>query len=180
MRRDRVAGPPARRPVASVPAGAHALLAGRPSTSSSSPSPASAHVADAGRAGAAGVAVLVEKPPAPDAAGAAALAALDPPWVGFNRRFDPGAPRAHAVPTTDRSTSHLEIRYRRQSWGAHAVHDDALPDLGPHLVDWARWLTGSEVHEVIDARDAPRAGVVTLAPRAGRRPHRGRGRPPAP
>jgi predicted dehydrogenase len=25
------------------------------------------------------------------------------------------------------------------------VHDDALLDLGPHLVDLARWLTGSEV-----------------------------------
>ena len=28
-----------------------------------------------------------------------------------------------------------EIAYRRGGWGAHAVADDALLDLGPHLVD---------------------------------------------
>ncbi len=39
----------------------------------------------------------------------------------------------------------LELRYRRASWGAHTVGDEALLDLGPHLVDLTRWLTGDEV-----------------------------------
>jgi predicted dehydrogenase len=42
----------------------------------------------------------------------------------------------------------LEISYRRGGWGAHTVRDDALTDLGPHLVDMARWLTGADVTEV--------------------------------
>ena len=114
-------------------------------------SPATAHVADAERAGAAGVATLVEKPPAPDATGAAALAALTPPpFVGFNRRFDAGARAVRrAVPAGGPVELRLEISYRRRSWGAHAVHDDALLDLGPHLVDWARWLSAREVVEVV-------------------------------
>jgi predicted dehydrogenase len=109
--------------------------------------PAHLHVADTARAAAAGVAVLVEKPPAEDLGGARALAALDPaPWVGFNRRFDPGvrAVRA-AVPPDGELHLTVHISYRRRSWGAHVAHDDALLDLGPHLVDWARWLTGAEV-----------------------------------
>ena len=41
---------------------------------------------------------LVEKPPAVDAADAAGLAAISPaPWVGFNRRFDPGAAAVRAA-----------------------------------------------------------------------------------
>jgi predicted dehydrogenase len=31
------------------------------------------------------------------------------------------------------------------------VHDDALIDLGPHVIDLARWITGSEVHAVTRA-----------------------------
>jgi myo-inositol 2-dehydrogenase/D-chiro-inositol 1-dehydrogenase len=112
--------------------------------------PAAAHLADAERAAAAGVPVLVEKPPAPDATAAAALAALvPPPWVGFNRRFDPGARAVRrAVPAEGPVRLRLEIGYRRRSWGAHAVRDDALLDLGPHLVDWARWLSSCDVVEV--------------------------------
>jgi predicted dehydrogenase len=112
--------------------------------------PVGAHVGGAAAATAAGLPVLVEKPPAPDAAGAAALERLDPPpWVGFNRRFDPGVTAVGArVPAEGPLDLHLELHYRRQSWRAHAVRDDVLLDLGPHLVDLARWLTGSEVVEV--------------------------------
>ncbi|MGH9210460.1 MAG: Gfo/Idh/MocA family protein [Acidimicrobiales bacterium] len=112
--------------------------------------PAAAHLADAVVATQAGVAVLVEKPPAPDAAGAAALAALEPaPWVGFNRRFDPGAEALRQLVPADRDVDlRLEISYRRRSWGAHAVRDDALLDLGPHLVDCARWISSGDAVEV--------------------------------
>ena len=129
---------------------AAALLAGADVDAVVLASPAPAHVADAERAGAAGVAALVEKPPAPDATGAAALAALTPPpFVGFNRRFDAGARAVRrALPAGGSVDLYLEISYRRRSWGAHAVHDDALVDLGPHLVDWARWISGREVVEV--------------------------------
>lgn len=144
-------------------------------------SPAPVHVADAALAAARGKAVLVEKPPAPDAVGAAELAALAPvPWVGFNRRFDPGARAARAaVPLDGELDLRLEIHYRRQSWGAVGVHDDALADLGPHLVDWARWVTGSEPVEVRSARvDHERAEVELVLDRgravlsaAADRPH---------
>jgi predicted dehydrogenase len=39
----------------------------------------------------------------------------------------------------------LALAYRRRSWAAHVVSDEALLDLGPHLCDLARWLTRSEV-----------------------------------
>jgi predicted dehydrogenase len=110
-------------------------------------SPAAAHVEDAHAAAAAGVPALVEKPPATDAAGAADLAALTPaPVIGFNRRFDPAiAALRDRVPGEGDLVLDLVLHYRRRSWGARVVHDDALLDLGPHLVDLARWLTGSEV-----------------------------------
>lgn len=112
--------------------------------------PAHQHGADARLAAEAGVRLLVEKPPAGDAGGARALAALDPaPWVGFNRRFDPGARAVRAaVPGAGDLDVDVSIVYRRRSWGAHVAHDDALLDLGPHLVDWVRWLTGAEVLDV--------------------------------
>ena len=118
--------------------------------------PAHSHTADAAAAAAAGVPVLVEKPPAVDAAGAARLAALRPaPWVGFNRRFDPGiAALKAAVPASGRLDVRLHISYRRRSWQAHEVHDDALLDLGPHVVDLALWLSGGEATDVRDGRTA--------------------------
>ena len=126
--------------------------------------PASAHVADARRAAAAGLAVLVEKPPALDAAAAAELVALSPaPWVGFNRRFDPDAARVRrAVPPTGELEVAIGISYRRRSWRAHHVHDDALLDLGPHLVDWATWIAGSDVVEVLRADLGPEHATVEL------------------
>jgi predicted dehydrogenase len=134
--------------------------------------PAAVHLPDAERAVAAGVPVLVEKPPAADAAGSAALAALDPaPLVGFNRRFDPGA-RAVRDAVRAAHAGHLdlrlEIRYRRRSWSAHAVRDEALVDLGPHLVDWARWITSSEVVGVACPELRPERAVLDLTLERGR------------
>ncbi len=122
--------------------------------------PVDLHLHDATLASVAGIPTLVEKPPAPDLAGAQALAALSPaPWVGFNRRFDPGATALRAaLPRDEPIELRLVLRYRRASWGSVAVRDDALLDLGPHLVDRARWLTGAEPVEVQRARvDADRA-----------------------
>jgi predicted dehydrogenase len=126
--------------------------------------PAHAHVSDARRAAAAGVAVLVEKPPAVDADAASELFALSPtPWIGFNRRFDPGAVALRrAVPPTGELELGIGISYRRQSWRAHDVRDDALLDLGPHLVDWATWITGSDVVEVVRADLGPEHATVEL------------------
>lgn len=110
-------------------------------------SPVRAHVDDARAAAAARVVALVEKPPAPDRAGAAELLALRPtPHLGFNRRYDEGARAARdaARPLPDPALR-LRLHYRRTGWAPHQVRDDALLDLGPHLVDWARWITGQEV-----------------------------------
>lgn len=110
-------------------------------------SPAAAHLADATTAVAAGLAVLVEKPPAPDVAGAARLAELGRSvHVGFNRRYDAGVRAVRGrVPADGAVELSLGIRYRRASWNPHTAHDEVLDDLGPHLVDLARWLTGSDV-----------------------------------
>jgi predicted dehydrogenase len=127
-------------------------------------SPAETHVTDARIAGEAGIAVLVEKPPAPDAAGAAELADLHPPpHVGFNRRFDPAVRAVRdAVPADGDVELDLVIHYRRRSWAARSVHDDAIVDLGPHLVDLARWLTGAEVVAVTAADLRPDRATVEL------------------
>ena len=145
-------------------------------------SPVGAHLDDARALATAGVATLVEKPPAPDVAGTRALAAIAPaPWVGFNRRFDPGARRLRdAVPPHGDLDVRVAIHYRRASWRAHAVHDDALLDLGPHLVDWATWVTSSSVVSVAGATLEPDRAECTLTLTRGRahlvaecnRPHR--------
>jgi predicted dehydrogenase len=76
--------------------------------------------------------------------------------VGFNRRFDMGNRRVRAaVPVDATADLVLRIAYRRASWRAHAVRDDALLDLGPHVADLAAWLTGSPVHAVRGASVAP-------------------------
>ena len=131
------------------------------------------HLDDARAASAAGVPALLEKPPAPDAVTAAELAALPlPPWIGFNRRFDPGAARVRAqVMGREGLELHFELAYRRRSWSPVQVHDDALLDLGPHLVDWARWITAGDLddvravelrHERAVVRARTRCGVATL------------------
>jgi predicted dehydrogenase len=110
-------------------------------------SPASDHRASARLAANAGVPALVEKPPAPDAREATGIAALDPaPWIGFNRRFSGGFQDLRRG--LDRGREYeieIEMRYRRRSWRPVVVSDDALLDLGPHLVDLARWLGRTDV-----------------------------------
>lgn len=127
-------------------------------------SPVEAHVADATAAATAGLVALVEKPPASDAGGAALLAGLDPaPVLGLNRRFDVAALAARSsVDPTVPVELDLVLRYRRSGWSPVSVHDDALLDLGPHLVDWARWISGREVASVERATVSPARAVVEL------------------
>ncbi|MGH2953726.1 MAG: Gfo/Idh/MocA family protein [Solirubrobacterales bacterium] len=126
-------------------------------------SPAYAHEEAAHAASGAGLPCLVEKPPAPDASGARALAALEPaPWVGFNRRFDHGLALAGAIPAEGPLELELELRYRRAAWRALSVRDDALLDLGPHLVDLALLLTGSATAAVSAAELRPARAALEL------------------
>ncbi len=144
--------------------------------------PAAVHLDDARRAAARGLPVLVEKPPAPDRAGAAALAALDPaPYVAFNRRFDPAIAALRAATPAGAEVSVVaEIAYRRGGWSPHAVADDALLDLGPHLVDLARWITGAEVTGVLRAEVTPERAAFDLEARRRAGPHPLRHGPAAP
>ena len=131
-------------------------------------SPVDRHVADVTACVAAGLPVLVEKPPAPDVDGARALAALTPcPWLGLNRRFDLGVRRVRAaVPPAGAVQVVLQLAYRRASWRAHTVRDDALLDLGPHVIDLAAWLTRSPVRAVRDAElTTERARMVLVLDR---------------
>jgi predicted dehydrogenase len=128
-------------------------------------SPPAAHEQAAQAAALAGVGCLVEKPPAPDAAGAERLAALEPaPYVGFNRRFSLGAGLVGALPAAGRIE--LELRYRRFSWAPLAVHDPALLDLAPHLVDLALRIGLGEPESV--AARSPRPERVTIELRSRR------------
>lgn len=132
--------------------------------------PATVHLADATLAADAGVPALVEKPPAPDAATAARLAALTPsPRLGFNRRFDPRTARLREVARAAGWVDvEIVLHYRRRSWRAHTIADDALLDLGPHVIDLARWITESDVTAVTADAVTDRAAVLDLALTHGR------------
>src|SRR2546426_608765 len=105
------------------------------------------HLADARCAAEAGLPALVEKPPGLNAGEVSALQALNPPpWIAFNRRFEPGiAALKEALPCDASLHLRLELHYRRNSWKSFDMQDDVLLDLGPHLIDLARWLTDSEI-----------------------------------
>jgi myo-inositol 2-dehydrogenase / D-chiro-inositol 1-dehydrogenase len=107
--------------------------------------PADAHLADARLAASAGMPSLIEKPPAPTLAEAIELARLDPaPRLGFNRRFVPEiASLRSALPPQDPVELTLELSTR--SWDPYEATTDVLLNLGPHLVDLARWLSGAEI-----------------------------------
>jgi predicted dehydrogenase len=105
------------------------------------------HLPDARCAAEAGLPALLEKPPGLDVGEARAIYALYPsPWIGFNRRFDPAIRRFRdELPHDGEIRLELELHYRRASWKPFDMHDDALLDLGPHLIDLTRWLSGSEI-----------------------------------
>jgi len=115
------------------------------------------HVADACLAARAGLLSLVEKPPGTRPDEAAQLMALTPaPRIAFNRRFDPAVSALRrAVPAKTGIELRLELQYRRKGWNPFDMHDDALLDLGPHLIDLASWLTGERILRV-------QADVVTF------------------
>ncbi len=132
-------------------------------------SPPGEHVRQAELASRAGIPCLVEKPPALGHAGAERIAALDPPpWIGFNRRFQHGARLLGSIPAHGWLELELELRYRRAAWRAVAVDDDAVLDLGPHLVDLALMLSGSAAVRVRSAALAPRRAVIELEWERGR------------
>jgi len=129
--------------------------------------PAEAHEEVAAIAAHAGLTALVEAPPAPDAAGALRIAALSPaPWIAFNRRFDQGLQLIRSVPPGGDITMRMVLHHRRNSWRPVARGDDALLDLGPHLVDLALFLTGSLPVAVRANATRERAGLVLATTRA--------------
>jgi myo-inositol 2-dehydrogenase/D-chiro-inositol 1-dehydrogenase len=115
------------------------------------------HVADACLAAKSRLLSLVEKPPGTGPDEAAQLMALTPaPRIAFNRRFDPAVSALRrAVPAKTSIELRLELQYRRKGWDPFDMHDDALLDLGPHLIDLASWITGERIHRV-------RADVLTF------------------
>jgi predicted dehydrogenase len=106
--------------------------------------PASHHLALAEVAATVGVPSLVEKPPAADLDEARALAALDPaPLLAFNRRFLQGIELRDSIPAEGWLELDLDLRFRRDAWGAHQARDEAILDAGLHLIDLACFLTDS-------------------------------------
>jgi predicted dehydrogenase len=115
----------------------------------------------------AGLPALVEKPPAPDAAGALRIAALTPvPWIAFNRRFDQGLELVGRVPPEADVELRMVLHHRRRSWRPVTCGDDALLDLGPHLVDLALHLTGA-LPLAVRARAEPEHAGIELATSRG-------------
>jgi len=98
----------------------------------------------------AGLPSLVEKPPGVNVQEAKALQALQPvPWIAFNRRFEPGLiALKQSMPNAQGFRLRVELHYRRAAWKPFDMHDDALLDLGPHLIDLAQWLSESQVRSV--------------------------------
>ena len=108
------------------------------------------HLDDAQQAAQGHLPTLLEKPPGLDLAQAHALLNLTPqPWIAFNRRFDPEIIRIkNGIPAEGTLSMRLELHYRRKSWNPFDMSDDAILDLGPHLIDLARWLTDSKIRSV--------------------------------
>lgn len=132
--------------------------------------PVAGRLDDARLASSAGVPALVEKPPAQDADEARALAELDPqPWIGFNRRFEPGVEKLRAaLPLAGQLEIVVELICPRSGWPAHEVRDELLLDLAPHAIDLARYLAGADPARVRAAGDG-RAAELELDLRLGRR-----------
>jgi UDP-N-acetylglucosamine 3-dehydrogenase len=133
--------------------------------------PAEAHLPDARAAAAAGVPTLIEKPPAATLAEALEVARLDPaPHFAFNRRFVPELALLRSeLQRHGRVELALDMRTRPRSWRSYVAAEDVLLNLGPHLVDLARWLSGAEISSVSAAvTDASASLDVELADGRGR------------
>jgi predicted dehydrogenase len=131
--------------------------------------PLAHHVGLAEEAAAAGVRSLVEKPPAPDLATAQQLAALDPqPLLAFNRRFLQGLELRDAVPAEGWLEIDLELRFRRDDWGAHEARDEALLDAGIHLIDLATYLSNAAPIAVRRASIEPERSELEIELSRGR------------
>lgn len=127
------------------------------------------HLPLAEEAAAAGVRSLVEKPPAPDLDSAQRLAALDPePLLAFNRRFLQGEELRDAIPAEGWLEIDLELRFRRDAWGAHEARDEALLDAGIHLIDLACHLTDATPIAVRQASVQPERAELELELSRGR------------
>jgi predicted dehydrogenase len=126
--------------------------------------PPGTHETVAAAAAAAGVSCLVEKPPAGDAAGAAALAELRPaPWVGFNRRFDPGLGRMREIAIAAQATRvEIDLSIDPVRWAAIAGSPAPLLDLGPHAADLACWTTGRSPRRVCSRAPDGRSSSFVL------------------
>ncbi|MDX6388642.1 MAG: hypothetical protein QOD85_2444 [Gaiellaceae bacterium] len=124
--------------------------------------PVAVHLADARLAAEAGIPVLIEKPPARDEHDASLLASLDPaPRLAFNRRFEPelAAVRQSVQGTDSPVELSLVIRARKSSWPSYEADDDVLLNLGPHVVDLALWIAGTEPDEIRGSADGDRARI---------------------
>jgi predicted dehydrogenase len=131
--------------------------------------PLAHHLPLAEEAAAAGVRSLVEKPPAPNLAEAQRLAALDPePLLAFNRRFLQGQELRVATPDEGWLELDLELRFRREAWGAHEAHDEALLDAGIHLIDLACHLSEATPIAVRQAQIEPEQAELELELSRGR------------
>jgi predicted dehydrogenase len=125
----------------------HALIAAGGLDALVISTPTRFHLAAARCAAEARLPVLVEKPPGANVKEARALHALKPsPWIAFNRRFEPGiAQFKDRLPGDGKLHLQLDLHYRRNAWKPFDMQDDALLDLGPHLIDLARWLTQGDI-----------------------------------
>jgi myo-inositol 2-dehydrogenase / D-chiro-inositol 1-dehydrogenase len=143
--------------VPSFPSAAE-LLAARAADLLVLATPPTSHLPDARLAASAGVPTLVEKPPAPTLHETAELAALDrPPWLAFNRRFDPALrPLRELARRPGVLDLRLVLHTRPGSWRAHEVDLPVALDLGPHAVDLAFWLSGAEPDSVTGSVDGTR------------------------
>ncbi|HET9196902.1 MAG TPA: Gfo/Idh/MocA family oxidoreductase [Solirubrobacterales bacterium] len=131
--------------------------------------PAAHHLELARQAARAGIPSLVEKPPAPDLAEAETLAALEPtPLLAFNRRFLQGPELRDSIPPEGWLELELELRFRRDAWGAHESRDEALLDAGIHLIDLACHLSAAAPIAVRGAEVEPERATFELELSRGR------------
>jgi predicted dehydrogenase len=133
--------------------------------------PAGVHLADAREAAAAGLPTLIEKPPTTTLDEALELERLAPAVsFAFNRRFVPGLARLRElVPDGGWIELSLEMNTRPGSWRSYVADDDVLLDLGAHLVDLVRWLSGADVDRVRARLDGSEAVLeLQLAGERGR------------